>query len=346
MNSGEQGTVVFKLDLGRHTGWGHLARCAALAAELGTRGWYCVLWTDGDLAEAPPDLRLVFRDTVPAGDSWADQPPERVVSAAWVVVDELGVDDATLRRFVKALGRLRADGDVRVLAIDDEAKRRLDAATLILNTRLGLENSSYADGVRALLGERYALLRPGLARPEPIVAPFPADAEGVLVMLGGTDPRGLTPVVLDALADIDPVRFCPVVVRTQSTPDSEEIGRALDRFSASAWVESLGASALAGWAGCCRYAISASGGSLYELAAFRLPFVAIVVSENQRPFASAVGNAWQIPVVDVDTGARVAVAAAFRALLAAHGVARDYRKLPARIDGRGAARVADAMMRV
>ncbi len=335
--------ALFRLDSSRRAGWGHLARCAALAGELRSRGWQCVLWTEGDITDAPSDLRGVYQRALPAGPEWEQRPPAEARACGWIVVDDYGVDDARLRRLARALAADPSTRRPRLLVMDDEGRRRLDAADLILNSRLGLERSPYAPEVATLLGVRFALLRAGLAHPERVAPPFPPDAEGVLIMLGGTDPRGLTACVIEALADVDPARFCPVVVRARETPDAGAIRRALDRFPASAWLEGLSAASLAGWARCCRFAISAAGGTLYELALFRLPFVAIVVAENQRPLAAEVAARWRMPVVDEGENVREAVGSAFRALIPAGQAARRDEPADGPIDARGPARVADAM---
>ncbi|MGH8018559.1 MAG: hypothetical protein ACREIA_09750 [Opitutaceae bacterium] len=335
--------VLFRLDFSRRTGWGHLARCAALAGELRSRGWECVLCTDGDLAGAPPELRDVYHRVVSAGPGWELHPPKDVRAGDWIVVDDYSVGDLQLRQLAKALSDGNLTRRPRVLVMDDEGHRRLDAADLVLNSRLGLERSPYAPEVAALLGTRFALLRPGLARPESVTLPLPTGADGVLIMLGGTDPRGFTPVVIEALGDIDPARFCPVIVRARETPDAGVIRRALDRFAVSVWLERLDASSLAGWARCCSFAVSAAGGALYELALLRLPFVAIVVAENQRALAAEVRTRWRLPVVDVEEDVRGAVATAFRALIASNETARREALARIPIDTRGPARVAEMM---
>lgn len=336
-------SAAFRLEFGGASGWGHLARCAALAAELKQRRWFCVLWTDGDLARAPADLRNAFDVVLPAGAHWLEQPPAAITAADWIVVDHYGADDGALEQL---RGGIDAASPARssLLAIDDEARRQLAAASLILNPRLGLSASPYAPAVPTLLGERYALLRPGLRAPEPIEAPFSHDATGVLIVLGGTDPLGLTATAIDALAAIDPRRFVPVVVRAHAVREAPAIRRALDQFAASVWLEALDAAALAGWARQCRYAISAAGGTLYELAFLNLPFVAIVVAENQQPFAAQVSARWRLPVI---AGAvrTPEITAAFAELT--RRFPNESRSGPrarfAEIDGNGAARVADAM---
>jgi spore coat polysaccharide biosynthesis predicted glycosyltransferase SpsG len=229
----------------------------------------------------------------------------------------------------------------RLLAIDDECHRRLGAASLALNTRPGLARTPYAAGVRALLGESYALLRPGLRSPEAIDPPWPDDIDPVLVMIGGTDPRGLAAAALHALADVDAQRYAPVLVQTRAADDGgAAIEAALARFEARVWVSRVDACALAGWARVCRWSISACGSTIYELSFLGLPFVGIIAAENQRAFAREIENRWAMPVVEGDERLRASAAGAFRRLVA-QPIQESWRA----IDGLGARRVADAMER-
>lgn len=328
-------SAVFRLDFGGELGWGHLARCAALAAELRGRGWTCGLWTHGDRSSPPAGFLESFDPCLAAGADWPAEPPPAVRAADWLVVDFYGADDAALASL------RRAAPSPRLLVIDDLAQRRLDAADLILNTRLGLARPPYAPGVAALLGERFALLRRGLEGGTRAAFNCPSGVEPVLVIFGGTDPRGLTAIALDALAEVGADSFAPVVVRTRGGDDVRRVARALERFSAGAWVGSLDAVELGAWARTCRWAISAAGGTLFELAFLRLPFVAVVVADNQRPFAAEVARRWHLPVVDGAEDVRAALAAGVRQLLALGSEAGAAAF--AAIDGRGAARVADAM---
>ncbi|MBE2212630.1 MAG: hypothetical protein IAE82_02070 [Opitutaceae bacterium] len=316
--------ALFRLEFGGANGWGHLVRSGALAAELRARGWRCGLWTSSATEGLPSELREPFDHVVaferPAG------PPR---GWDWLVVDHYGTTDAEL-------GAWRCVFVGRILAIDDEAKRHLVSADLVLNARLGLDASCYAAGVATLLGARYALLRSGLRSP---VAPEwqpPADVESVLVMLGGTDPAGLTSTVLEALADVDAARIAPVVVQ----PGGEQPA-ALRLFPRAVWLGQVNARELAGWAGVCRFAVSAAGGTLYELAMLRLPFVSVVVAENQARFSAEMEARWRMPRVGVGSGLRKDLATAVRRL---RGDLGNARAALSGVDGRGAERVADAMV--
>jgi UDP-2,4-diacetamido-2,4,6-trideoxy-beta-L-altropyranose hydrolase len=166
----------------------------------------------------------------------------------------------------------------------------------------------------------------------------------VLVMLGGTDPRGLTADVVNALADVHTGRFAPVVVRRKGLAGADAVGRACDRFAHSVWLEGLDASSLAGWIRICRLAVSACGGTLYELAALGLPFVGVVTAGNQRAFGREVAARWRVPVVEAATNVRVQTAAALRQLSAeSFGSAPPSRVPIGGIDGQGVSRVADTL---
>lgn len=322
-SSGSKQTVVFRLRCGGAFGWGHLARCAALAAELQARGTSCHLWGDQIPEKAPADFGAVFD----RHHLFVDQP-----KADWVVVDDLGANDD----FLRDLRRLLDSRGGRMLVIDDDCRRSIDAADLVLNTRLGLRKSPYAPKVTALLGEEYALLRPGLNKPAAVVSGFPEDAKPVLVMLGGTDPREWTADVLHGLADTGTGEFAPVVVFSKSDRGVEGISGALARFAQSAWLESVDAATLAGWAAHAKFAISAAGGTLLELAALKVPFVSVVVADNQEPLARQARETWGMPFIDGASDIRSAVTQAIGSLPGASQFCPE-------IDDRGASRVASCM---
>jgi spore coat polysaccharide biosynthesis predicted glycosyltransferase SpsG len=322
-SSGAKPTVVFRLRCGGAFGWGHLARCGALAAELQSRGASCQLWGDQIPESAPADFGAVFD----CHHVFVDQP-----KADWVVVDDLGANDD----FLRDLRKLLDSSGARMLVIDDDGKRSIDAADLILNTRLGLRKSPYAPKVTALLGEEYALLRPGLNKPAAVVSGFPEQVEAVLVMLGGTDPRGLTADVLHGLADVGTGTIAPVVVVSKSGRGAEDISAALARFAQSAWLESVDATTLAGWAANAKFAISAAGGTLLELAVLRVPFVSIVVADNQKPLARQARETWGMPFIDGASDIRSAVTQVVGSL-------PDPSQFNPEIDSLGASRVASCM---
>jgi hypothetical protein len=141
-------------------------------------------------------------------------------------------------------------------------------------------------------------------------------------------------VALDALADVDAREFAPVVIGATAQ---------LSRFSASVPLAAIDAPTLAAWARVCRFAISAAGGTLYELALLRLPFVAVVAAENQRVFAAEVADRWRMPVIDAGNDLRAKISAAIRELVARAAADSTAAESFATIDASGPARVANAM---
>lgn len=332
--AGDRRRALFRLEFGGASGWGHLVRSGALADELNRRGWTCALWSTSDLSDVPEELRVPFVHTYP----FLDAGREVVQSCDLLVVDHYESTD-------EDLGRWRADLHGRMLVIDDMGLRRLDAADVVLNPRLGLSVSPYAAGVRTLLGEGYALLRPALF--EPVAPPhaFPEGALPVLVMLGGTDGADLTATVLEALADVDACRLTPVVVRHGVREPAGAAAVALKRFTASVWLDGVNASELAGWVQVCSFAVSAAGGTLYELAALRRSFVAVVVADNQRAFAAEMAARWGMPRVDAGANLRSDLASAVRQVM--RRIAAGDPALTegcAAVDGRGAQRVVNALV--
>lgn len=319
--------ALFRLEFGGVLGWGHLVRSGALAGELRARGWRCDLWTSGQIDAVPRELREPFAGVIRFETSSCASVPS---GYDWLVVDHYGSDDEQLRAW-----RAGLSGRARILGIDDEAKRRFDAADLVLNARLGLRESPYAGGVAALLGEGFALLRPGLREPSaPSWRPGP-EVTPVLVMLGGTDPAGAAEPVLNALADVDANSLVPIYVR----PDGWEPA-ALGRFPLAVCPGAVNARELAGWAGVSRFAISAAGGTLYELAALGLPFVSVVVAENQQAVANEVERRWGMPQVAAGPALMSDLAGAVRRLRVN---LENARAALIGIDARGAMRVAEAM---
>lgn len=324
MVESRQAAALFRLEFGGATGWGHLVRSGALASELQARGWRCDLWTGSAVDSVPAELREPFERVLSYPGGAATVP----AGYDWLVIDHYGTSDGGIRAW-------RAGFRGRILAIDDEARRGLDAADLVLNARLGLTESPYAPGVATLLGERFALLRRGLGEPSVPVWTPSSDVMPVLVMLGGTDPAGATDVVLEVLADLDSEGLAPVVIRPGATRPV-----ALARFRSAVWLDGVNAHQLAGWAGVCGMAVTAAGGTLYELAALRVPFVSVVVAENQRLLALEAARRWGMPSVAVGATLRVDLGGAVRRL---RGNLDDARARLIGIDELGAARVAAAM---
>jgi UDP-2,4-diacetamido-2,4,6-trideoxy-beta-L-altropyranose hydrolase len=335
-------TIAFRTTAGKKIGFGHLRRCLTLAGELRRAGGAAGaihFWVDGNPAAVEVAVAAGFEARLIAG-------PDPDVTAAWLdagevgtlVVDSYAVMPASFsawRRCVRSL-----------VVLDDLADRQLDVDVVVngspyaaeLNYRTG------PDAVR-LLGPRYALLRPWFRdRPRRRVA---ARVTRVLVTLGGADPESSTMAVVEAVQRALPEAALDVVIgplfgpvpeldrRAAGDPPRLRLHRALDDLSTLMAAADL--------------AISAGGQTLYELAAAGVPTVALCLADNQEPNVAALAG------VSLLSAGRVHEEAAGRfnrveegcRRLAADPGLRERMSDAGRalIDGQGAARVADVILR-
>ncbi len=190
--------VVFRADARVDLGTGHVMRCLTLARYLCADGWEVCFVTVGESLGLCPDL-TEFPVTVLSKETTLQEETAilQEASAALVLIDHYE-RDASLE------SPLREDSYVFV--IDDLADRPHDCHALLDQTP-GREPADYASWVPKTcifcLGGDYALLRPefadlralSLSRRQSLDKP-----RTVLVTCGGTDPKGASLVVLDALA--------------------------------------------------------------------------------------------------------------------------------------------------
>ncbi len=204
------------------------------------------------------------------------------LNAAWIVVDGY--------RFYAGYHQHLRDSGLPVMAIDDMAHLETYPVDLLLNQNLSgavaLYRGKTAEGVKLLLGPRYALLR------REFRAGFSArgSAEGrsrrVLVSFGGSDPDNLTGRVLRRLAATI-TGSCEVVVMVgAANRHADELRRFAAtlpypcelRFDVRHVAEAMA------WAD---VAISAAGSTVWELASMRLPALIGAIEENQLAGLSA-----------------------------------------------------------
>ncbi|MBK1880462.1 hypothetical protein [Pelagicoccus mobilis] len=279
--------VVFKCAFGGENGWGHVVRCSALAAAFKNNGWETCLWGGGDSDLLPSEVHSAFVRLDASGSTKADV----------LCIDEMYTEQSSFDELLARWRRLNGSGVV--LGIDDMQVRSMAGFDLVLNTEIALREASYRS-LKALLGERYALLRSGFGAPEN-TADLPQMWEGsvpVLVMIGGTDPFGFTERVLEGLAEMGSDRFLPIVVSSEP----KAMVDTLARFRAYRVLSRLGSAEVAAWMGFCRIGVIACGSTLYEASGMGLPFVGLSVVDNQTATARKVRTEWGMPVLNCEKG--------------------------------------------
>lgn len=246
---------------------GHLMRCLALARELNIRA--------GFLCQPNEVVQRLVRQ---AGFSFFPLPDEKELSNQVINLSPAALVVDSYRVTREELEPVKAE--IPLLVVIDDLNDRYLPAHLLINGNVTAPKLGYVPDKRLLLGPEYVLLREDFRGfpPKKIVR----RAKKLMVTLGGSDPRGLLPVILRNLSGLElHVR----VVGPQFTGQEE-------------WVEFKGAGTLElvtdpemaelmRWAD---LALSAGGSTLYELCATGTPAVALAVAENQAPAARALGE--------------------------------------------------------
>lgn len=336
-----QPSLLIRADAGQAIGAGHLMRSLALARAWNAAGGSTVLacGVGGQMfapriaAESVEAVWLQathpeLRDLAEVQDLIAARAP------AWVVLDGYHLDAAYEEG-------LRLSG-CSVLTLDDTAHRATYRADLILNQNLGAEGIDYlARGAGgALLGTRYALLRPEFVAARLTLHRDPArPVRRLLLTMGGSDPEGMTGSVLADLIDLPDMEIVVIVGAANSHRPALE-ALAAKRVAPTRIV--VDATDMATWMIWADVVVSASGSTVWELACLGVPAALVVLADNQSGIAAALGAAGAALLVEglAPRSARAAV----EHLRADAELRIDLsRRALALVDGLGAQRVVAAM---
>ena len=336
--------ILIRADGGHAIGLGHLTRCMALAAALRRKGARATFVTRtserkllGKIA-ASGSAVVLMPPGVDHGDDarFLLRQAERLGAAA-VVIDSYSITTA-YQKAVKSAG-------LRLLCIDDVPRRDF-VADIVLNQNPGVRAADYSARpyTRFLLGPRYALLRPSF--PAARALPKRASARPrIVILMGGSDPRGLAVKTLRALDGLR-LDFSMTVVAGAASRGLAGLSGAA-RGSAHPCRVAYDPKDLAGLMRRSALAVSAAGSTCWELACLGVPAVLMVLADNQQRiadglhasgFALSLGAAAPFPA----RGLLDAVAALLRDPQRCARMARAGRRL---IDGAGADRAAGALLR-
>lgn len=238
-------------------GLGHISRCSAYAAA-----WHAqqgkVEWVvDGDAA-----AKNVLQYESVTWKCWQQTCIAEKVHAV-AIVDSYSATLAVLQSI--------ADNFSRVIYLDDTQRLNYPCG-LVIHALLGSTQSIFGDAKWAL-GPAWQPLRPGFWQVIPRTA-VAEHVENIMVLMGGTDIRGLTPQMVSLAHTIYP---------------TAKIHAILDRHDPlianqpyCIWHRRLDDKQMADLMLTCDIAISAAGQTTYELARCGLPAVLVGVIDNQK----------------------------------------------------------------
>lgn len=191
-----------------------------------------------------------------------------------------------------------------VIVFDDGVQTHAVHPDILVNPAGGHLEQHYCalyPKARLCLGAEYRLLRLEFSRKS--VLPM-CEREGIVVNFGGSDPLGLTLFMLNALVEIGFDGFVRVVTGAAFQMDNLIGLEAATRLNALLADMPLNVEHLHNctsmqpiWSKA-KLAVSAAGGSQFELAACSTPAFLIVVAENQRRAAEQAGQEGWCEIID------------------------------------------------
>lgn len=260
--------IVILTEGGKTNGFGHVSRCSSLAQAFHDEGAAVDYVINGD-----ETTRELLEGTAYVLSDWLqrDQPIEHWFSDADIVVVDSYVADEEVYR------RVASTAPVSVF-MDDDMRIEYPPA-VIVNGAIGAERRHYTFQPDSdyLLGSRYTLLRLPFASSPQIT--IKDSIQSVILLAGGNDCRGITPLILKTLAE-NYSNLHKIVVIGRQFDNIGQIENGADRLTDFVYFptgEQLKAAMLRA-----DVAISAGGQTLYELARVGVPTIGVTVAENQR----------------------------------------------------------------
>jgi spore coat polysaccharide biosynthesis protein SpsF len=333
-----------RCDVGREVGTGHLSRCRALASWLEDVSVGYVVAADGDgreLAAGCPELTSFSLDLSEGEEVewWA----RRKITADAIVFD-LSYPRRVARRqaTLDLVGMLGGAGARRIL-IDGIGSQTLvtggaSPVDVVVAPYAGANKLALT--TETLAGAKYFPLPRSHCRP-PARDPL-RPVRRVLVTMGGSDPRGLTLIVLDALKKVHAHWTIDVVIGPAFTRSLAEAIRARaladERIKVAEAPTTLGA-----YLAIADLAVTATGLTKYEAAFAGVPCVQISIDRLHAELNSAFAQ--ENTALHVGAAETVTVDMIAAAISELAGDVRRRAEMGQRgralVDGQGGARIAD-----
>lgn len=275
--------LALRVDGGPEIGYGHLVRTGALAETVLGHGHTvtCSSTTPNVAASVYPDaVDVLPLDPATEPETFTDwirrEQPDVVLTDSYEV-------DREYQHLLDSLSPCLA------VILDDT--RHTVCADILINGNiyaLNLEYEYEGNPPKRCLGIEYLLLREEIRTLTAQSAPWRDPPERVLVTMGGSDVRGVTPEVLPAFANTD--LLVDVVIGPGFDEELEyEIERIASEVAADIRL-SYDPMDLAERMFKSDLAVSAAGSTTYELLALDTPTIGIPQADNQIPIAEALSE--------------------------------------------------------
>lgn len=342
----KRGILLVRADAAVTSGTGHVMRCLALAQAWQHAGGDVIFAMAQSTVAIQERLRsepvkVVAIHGVPGSAEDMQQTIDAALfhKAEWLVVDGYHFD----AHYVSELQNV-----LSLLVIDDNGELESYSSELVLNQNVHARAEMYAKRAprtRLLLGPRYALLRNEFTAYRNWARKVPERGTRILLTMGGSDPQGLTPRILSALADlsIDNLQIRVVVGGSAENRSgvAEKAGRFPGRVEVMSNVANMAESMV--WAD---LAIAGAGTTCWEMCLLGVPAILVVVAENQRFIAEHLARIGAA----INAGPAESLDCSFLAQITAELLGSDDRRLEMSqsamqlVDGLGSDRVRAALL--
>jgi UDP-2,4-diacetamido-2,4,6-trideoxy-beta-L-altropyranose hydrolase len=320
--------LLVRTDADAETGLGHVMRCLALAQawqDIGGRVGFalarCTEAMANKLTEEQIDIHWIYAEVASAEDA------VQTVEIARRYASSIVIDGYQFCWHYQM--QLKQAGK-HLLCVDDYCHHGQYCANTILNPNayaFAEEYLSKATGAQLLLGSRYTLLR----REFSTIAceAHQGQIEKILVTLGGADSLNLTSIALEGMKYAERNLEIRAILGS-ANPRTLEIKQQFDQI-AEIVIDAKHMAEHMQWAD---LAISAAGGTFWELARLAVPSLLLVAADNQcrvAQYAQAQGAAINLGWHTLITPETIADAGI------CHRMSAQAERL---CDGKGAIRVA------
>lgn len=318
--------IAIRADGGHELGYGHLVRTSVLARELEKNSHELTYVTKN-----PEPLEEITEEdfaveSIESEEDFLSFLENRDIDCAVTDHYKIGTD---LQRKIR-------DRCKTYLAISDDTRFKF-CCDILVNNNIYAEALDYefsGKNPKKLLGIDYVLLREEFQKVASENRELKEEIDSTLIMMGGGDPKGFTPEVMEILSEYD---FKKTVIIGPGFDNKDEIRRVASenqnfelRENPDNMAEMMDESDIA---------ISATGTSVYELIATETPFIGIPQTANQGPVAESIAEE-RLGIISEEKELEEKISK----LVSEKDTRKEIQKNQrGRIDGKGASRVLKAL---
>lgn len=269
--------IAIRADGGHELGYGHLVRTSVLARELEKNSHEVTYVTKN-----PEPLEEITKEDFTAESIESE---EDFLS----FLENKNIDCAVTDHYEigTVLQRNIRDRCKTYLAISDDTRFKF-CCDILFNNNIYAEGLDYEFSGKTpekLLGTDYILLREEFQKVASKNRELKEEIDSALIMMGGGDPNGFTPKVMDILSEYD---FRKTVIIGPGFNNKEEIRKIASEnqnFEVKENPDNIAEIMTES-----DIAVSATGTSVYELIATETPFIGIPQTANQGPVAESISQ--------------------------------------------------------